>query len=242
MEPVLCPNLVLIEEDNHTVDQIVQLQYAIIARYPEYARNDVTSETIQSALRNKYQLLLRIEDISPYGPDFLIKAPNLTVYIILLSGGPVNMDASGFTFALILLPWTKDFGSTTTAPQRHSCFNMNSDTLQPPQQMRSPKKYARIELSGIPAHLCSTNTVKKLLPRNFKVDHVGFTQYTGYADGYTLSDDPVPHAVTLGVKKNTQQGNYITVWPIWCILIESSFCQKDEPESPEHSPDYSEGN
>lgn len=108
---------------------------------------------------------------------------------------------------------------------------------------RSPSNIdQQIEITGIPAHLCNNITVNQLLGDSVQIDRTTFIHYTCFVDGHTANLADIPYNVMLGVKKNTQQGQLVTVWPIWYKFREMfPFCD-EELESPQLPPVPEEGN
>jgi hypothetical protein len=100
MEPYVCPNLIVLEENEDTA-------LASLAKFPEEARNDVNSESIQSAIQEQFQFSVSLRHITPYGPDYLINAPPSAAYILILFAGILKV--STFNLALMQTKIMKRF-------------------------------------------------------------------------------------------------------------------------------------
>ncbi|CAD6259825.1 unnamed protein product [Miscanthus lutarioriparius] len=148
----------------------------------------------------------------------------------MLSGGSLNMTTFHFAFALVLMPWT--IGSTTIPLQKHMHFTANPVHPQNSPPHSPTDINVQIEVTGIPARLCNNNTVTQLLGDSCQINRITFKHYTCFVEGHTANLGDIPYNAMLGVKKSTQQGNLLTVWPVWYKFIEMfPFCDIQKAHS-----------
>lgn len=222
------PNLTVIDETEVPFVQPSPLDNAIIARPSNSARDIICHQVLKDAIEEQFKIDIDIQNISQYGADYLIVLDSPATKSTLLTQGFVNVV--GFTLPLI--PWTTDYGSITvpfhTQLPKH-CFKHNQPTTTPPSQ------HLTIEITGIPPHLCCEIIVRRLLTNICSIHEIVLTPanltYTVFAYG---PDTKLPHIAHIGIKKRTNFGDMLAIWPLWYETTTADMYPY--PETPELLP------
>jgi len=217
MESYLYRHLKVLEDDGNILLEGLQLDHAMIARYPSYAQGNFTAEDIRYAIEETFQFKIHPQRITPYNGEYLIQAPSAVSECLLLTRGSIPLLECN----LALIPWTKEYGSIMV-PLRTQLSDLGTidfdaitwNIQNQRQQIRSDEAI-NIDISGIPPHLCSNKTVKTLLSEYCSIDRISIIRYDCSVQAYATSDITIPRNVHLGVKKQTTDGLFIKIWPIW---------------------------
>ena len=170
MESYLYRHLKVLEDDGNILLEGLQLDHAMIARYPSYAQGNFTAEDIRYAIEETFQFKIHPQRITPYNGEYLIQAPSAVSQCLLLTRGSIPLLECN----LALIPWTKEYGSTMV-PLRTQLSDLGTidfdaitwNIQNQRQQIRSDEAIS-IDISGIPPHLCSNKTVKTLLSYRYR--------------------------------------------------------------------------
>ena len=72
MKSYFYPNLTIVEETGFILIGPIILDNAVVARFPEYARDELFAQNIRDAIKNQFEVDIQRENIAHYGPGFLI--------------------------------------------------------------------------------------------------------------------------------------------------------------------------
>lgn len=87
-----------------------------------------------------------VQDISKYGVDYFIRAHSSDASARVLARGFANVS----TYALTLMPWTPDYGSTTVPLHTQVSSDPINDHKLTGSTVLSPSERLSIEISGLP--------------------------------------------------------------------------------------------
>lgn len=166
------PNLTIVEDDDAVATKIAQLRQAIIATLPGQEISSITANDIQSAIQRQYNTCIHLQHILQYGSTYLLLIESASTYNLMLATGYLSMLPHG----LNLVPWEPEYGSSKVPAysQPTDLFNFDYNTIA--KKARQPSTRVQIEISGIPPHLCTDNTVRTLLMNLCGVEHITFSQ------------------------------------------------------------------
>jgi hypothetical protein len=131
------------------------------------------------------------------------------------------------------------------SPPPHSATNMDSinfDALA--WHMRNPSstpptsQHIEIEISRILPHLCSDVTIHHLLDGIYDIQRITFlhSNITYWVLIHTSDLLAIPSIAPLGVKRATQNGNYLNIWPLWYntrpVDLVNFIYPREHPETP----------
>lgn len=145
--------------------------------------------------------------------DYFIQVHSSAATIHILTKGFVHVS----TYTLTLMPWTPDYGSITVPLHTQ----LNSDPINHDILSRSRvlphNRHLTIEITGMPIHICCDLAIRRLFSRICTIRDITF--FTPATLTYWVSDcGPellVPSIAYVGVKKATQNGDFLNVWPLW---------------------------
>ena len=212
------PNLTIVEEDVCIRFRINQLRSAIVAKIPQHEPHNITVKTIQTAVQLQYGVSLDHHNISQFASGFLLEIQSPTARSQMIRKGFLAMSP----FSLNLVPWNPEHDSAATLAYTQLPALSNFDHNAYARNSGKPLKHIKMEISGIPPHLCSNATINMLLAKLATVQQILLNPrahtYTVYADTHCL--DAIPPTANIGVKRMQEGKLLFHVWPIWYNAID----------------------
>jgi hypothetical protein len=207
------PNLTIIDEDMHTLPNIKAMQRFLIAKMPANRDRFITIHDIQKAAQEQYDTELNIHEISAVGSDFIFYAYPHSVTKNMLHTGFLQV----FELRAQLKPWYPEYG----------CIKIPAWTQPPPSYepeysnivhtMPKPLRRLQINIKGLPAHLCTDNTVIALLKNRCIINSIQFdiTDYTYSVCAHAHTITMIPDMAHLGLRKTEHNRTMLHIWPIY---------------------------
>ncbi|CAD6238628.1 unnamed protein product [Miscanthus lutarioriparius] len=176
---------------------------------------------------------LHIKDPNVFSPAVIAKLPlsaavhSSEASFRMLSKGFVVV--STYTYTLTLMPWTPEYGSTAVPlqtqlnPDPINHHIANSSRVPPPNERLS------IEISGIPPHL----TIHRLFSGICTIRDITLKPATLTCWVSAYGQEPlVPSIAHIGVRKTTEHGDLLNIWPLWYETYTEEMLGRMTP--PEH--------
>lgn len=213
------PNLVVVEDVDDASIKAMGLEHAVVGKVPDFATNDVTEDRIQAYFRDLYGFEIPLENIIRNGSDFLIKLASSLEYVLILTRGYFH------DLKLSVMPWKRGYGSTAVTFESQFANLGTVDFDRIGWEARNPgvdpggNHAVSIRISGIPAHLCNEVVVRKLLGEWCDIDQISFMRCICWVIAETQKLASIPAHANIGVKKVTESGCVVNVWPVWYNII-----------------------
>lgn len=207
------PNLTVVEQDSSIRFRIQQLRTAVVAKFPQQMPHTITPQTIQAAIHMQFQAFVYLHDISQYTAGFLLDVRSASLRNRMLTAGFLTMSP----FSLNLVPWNPEDGSVTVVAYPHLISLSNFDHNSYAKNSGRPLRRIRLQIAGIPPHLCSRSTLSALLHKVGTIYDIvldsSIHKYQLHVD--THCPDAIPQTANIAVQKIEEGKLLFNIWPIW---------------------------
>lgn len=215
MEWFQFPHLKVVEVA-HDVDLgRMGLQYLVVGKVPEFARDGVSEAKIQAVIRDLFDFVVPLDRIWRNGADYLIKLSSSTEYVLVLTRGYFH------SLKLAVMPWSCEYGSTVVSleSQFRELETVNLESIgwevRNAQWSICADEDIAIQICGIPGHLCYERLIHDLVGEWCDIRHIRFVQFTCFVVARTSNLRAIPTYANIGVKKMVAGQWVINVWPVW---------------------------
>jgi hypothetical protein len=206
------PNLTIIEDTDIGTEQAAIFTRAIIAKPLPSITDDISHQSIRDAIHQQYQVDMRTEDISKFGTDYIIRPQTSEISSHILSGNYLRVKS----YTLTLIPWNPYYNAIIVPIETQTNSNQIDNQRATDYTAQHRSEHLTIDICGIPPHLCSNSVVTRLFSEPYIIESISFSPATlGYTVKVYGPEVLVPNVAHLALKKRTQRGDLLNIWPLW---------------------------